>query len=800
MLPNAFKLNPNQGAGRHARSLSIQTATLVLLCLQAVLITTLLIRPPSKAWAEDMNKSLNDPDVPWHIVADELSYDDEAKVYIAEGDVQISKADKKITADHIRFDHENMQVEASGNIVVSSGEDKISADSLNFDLEKEQGQLSNSRLYLKRNNFYIWTSDLKKTGIDSYQAEKASVTTCDGDKPDWKITGRNLNVTIEGYGYAYHAAFWVKNIPVFYSPWVGFPVKTKRQTGLLTPRAGYSNRKGYEYSQPFFWAINKSSDATLYLQAMTERGNKWGAEYRYALTPSSKGTTMFDYLDDRRIDSATGDDNSGRDWGYEETEGDDILRTNSDRYWFRTKNNQELPGNFNALLDMDIVSDQDYLTEFKRGYTGFRETRRYYDNVFGRDLDDYNDQVRLNRFNINRSWSRFNLNAEARWYDNVVARTQDLPDTTVQRLPFIRFTGSKQAVVKTPFLFDLESAYTHFYREATTTLNSVTQDHRLDVHPRVYLPMDLGPYLSFEPSLGLRETIWNIQAYDDTPPDSDEGNFQHREMYDIGADLSSEIYRIFNAGRSRLKHTMTPRINYSYIPKEDQAAYPEFDSIDRIEAENKVTYSLTNLFVHRRQDNRNSEQQEGGPAYRYNQVARFDIGQSYDINEAREDNPLEWENGQTQEPFSPIYARLDITPEEYFKLSATADWSVYDHETVSHNFSAHLSDRRSDSLAFEHQFTRETNPVSQDGVNSFAAAGILKVTRPLSLTARYERDLYTDKDLETSFGILYAAQCWSLRLNYVKDVDEIMYSFEIELSGLGSIGTGVEHNDIVSNF
>jgi LPS-assembly protein len=782
------------------RRLSIQTARVLLLLSAAFLVVALQAPALSKARAEDLNETLNDPDLPWHIVADQLSYDDQANVYIAEGDVEITKAGKKITADNIRFDHENMRVEASGNIVVVSGEDKISADSLVFDLEKEQGRLYNSRIYLKRNNFYIWTSDLKKTGPETYEAEKASMTTCDGEKPDWKITGRDLNVTIEGYGYAYHAAFWVKNVPIFYSPWVGFPVKTKRQTGLLTPRAGYSNRKGYEYSQPFFWAINASSDATLYDNYLSERGNKVGAEYRYSLSPLSKGTTMFDYLEDRRLDTVTGDDDGDRDWGYVEAEGADILRTNSDRYWFRTKNNQELPYNFNAVLDMDIVSDQDYLTEFKRGYTGFLETRRYYNGAFGRDVDDYNDTVRLNRFNINRNWSRFNLNAEARWYDDVIARTQDQDDTTVQRLPFVQFKGSKQAVGKTPFLFDLDSSYTYFYREATTTSNGVTQDHRFDIHPRLYLPLNLGPYLSFEPSLGLRETVWNIQAYATPPPDSDEDDFQHRELYDIGAVLSSELYRIFNTGRNRLKHTVTPRISYSYIPDEDQTAYPDFDSIDRIDPQNKVTYSFTNLFVLRRPDLRSVEQPEDGPVYRYHQIARFDIGQSYDINEAREDDPLEWNNGQTQEPFSPISARLDITPEQYVWLSATADWSVYDHELVSNSLAARISDRRGDSLALSHQFTRETDSSSQDGVNSFRAEGTLQVTRPLSLTARYERDLYTDKDLETSFGILYGAQCWSLAIGYTKDVDEIMYSIEINLNGIGGFGTGIAHDNIASSF
>ena len=711
MLPNAFKTVPKYHAGDCKRRLLFKNALVILLIIQVLLIAFLPICSHSSARAEDVNEILNDPNMPWHIVADQLSYDDQAKVYIAEGDVEITKADKKITADHIRFDHENMQVEASGNIVVTSGEDRIAADSLVFDLDKEQGQLSNSRVYLKRNNFYIWTSELEKTGAETYEAERASVTTCEGEKPDWKITGRDLNVTIEGYGYVYHAAFWVKDIPIFYSPWIGFPVKTKRQTGLLTPLAGVSNRKGYEYSQPFFWAINDSSDATLYWHAMTERGHKIGIEYRYALTPFSKGTTIFDYLEDRCIDTATGDETSDSKCGYNE-EGDNIPRTNSERYWFRTKNNQELPGNFNALLDLDIVSDQDYLTEFKRGHTGFLETRRYYNKTFGRDLDEFNDSVRLNRFNINRSWSRFNLNAEVRWYDDVVARTQDdIDDTTVQRLPFIGFTGSKQAAWKTPFLYDLDTSYAHLYREdapTSTKYNGVTQSHRFDIHPRLYLPLSLGHYLNVEPSLGLRETVWRTQASDTTSQDSDVDDFQHRELYDVGLDLSSEIYRIFKTGQNRLKHTVTPRVNYSYIPDVDQTAYPRFDSIDRIATENEVTYSFTNLFVLRRPELREMEQQGDEPAYRYHQVARFDIGQSYDFIEARE--------GDSPEPFSPIAARLDITPERYFKLSATADWSVYDNELVSHNIFTRLSDRRGDSLALAHQFTRETDSDSQDGI------------------------------------------------------------------------------------
>ena len=56
------------------------------------------------------------------------------------------------------------------------------------------------------------------------------------------------------------------------------------------------------------------------------------------------------------------------------------------------------------------------------------------------------------------------------------------------------------------------------------------------------------------------------------------------------------------------------------------------------------------------------------------------------------------------------------------------------------------------------------------------------------------------KDLETGFGILYDEQCWSLDLRYTRDQDEIIYSFEINLYGIGGFGSGVGHEEVVSRF
>lgn len=260
-------------------------SSLHILILGSIVICLQLFSCP--ALGQDLDTLMGDAHFPWHITADELNFDEADQVYVATGNVVISKMDKKIIADRVYFDHKRMIATASGHVVMTVGKDIIAADQLEIDLNTEQGSLQNGSFFLHKENFHIRGDQIQKTGPDSYQADKASLTTCDGDNPAWKITGRNLNITIEGYGYAQHAVFWVKKIPVFYTPFIAFPVKSKRQTGLLPPQMGTSSRKGYHYNQPFFWAINDHMDATFYDHYMQERGNKLGAELRYIAGPQT---------------------------------------------------------------------------------------------------------------------------------------------------------------------------------------------------------------------------------------------------------------------------------------------------------------------------------------------------------------------------------------------------------------------------------------------------------------------------------------------------------------------------------
>ena len=401
---------------------------------------------------------------------------------MARGNVQISKADRKLTADFIRYNHKTRQAFARGNVVLTVGQDILSGSQLDINLENQVGSIENAYLFLKENNFHITGEKIEKTGEKTYRIDSATLTTCDGPAPSWKISGKDVKIKEDGSGSAKHAVLRARKVPVLYTPYFYYPARKDRQTGFLMPEFGETKRNGYFYSQPFFWAISESADATFYANYMSNRGIRPGAEFRYILNERSRGTFMLDGFNDDKTDEGG---QSSDDYGYRDA-GEEVLRTNENRYWFRMSHHQAAPLGFFAKLDLDIAKDQDYLRDFQEGHMGYEDTNDYFRNAFHRQLDDYNDPVRTNRLNLNRLWPKFSFNFEPRWNDDT--RRNINTGETLQRLPFMSFDGEKQKILASPFYFDLESQYDYFWRD------SGTRGQRLDVHPRFYIPFRVKKY------------------------------------------------------------------------------------------------------------------------------------------------------------------------------------------------------------------------------------------------------------------------------------------------------------------
>ncbi len=731
----------------------------------------------------------DDPDQPWHITADEISYDDKLQVYIARGNVDITKLDRRLKADYARFDYRNMLAEASGNVIMTVGEDVLHGDRMEMDLRSETGTVYGGGLFVEEKHFFIRGETIQKVGPRDFKIHRAVLTSCDGDPPAWKITGRNLKVALEGYGTVTHPVLWVRNVPLLYSPFMFFPVKEKRQSGLLTPEAAVSDRLGTQYVQPLFWAINDSSDATFYVDYMSERGVKTGVEYRYMLDEFSKGVAMYDFLEDRKVDDGTG--SSSQDYGYTD---DNFLRPNSDRYWFRMKADQALPQDFFARLDIDFVSDQDYLKEFQDGYAGYTRSDRMFERFFGRDLDDKDDAIRSNSLNLNRSWSRYSFNALTNWEDDVIARRQGKRNTAQSTLPAVAFNGMRQPLPGSPLYFDFATSYFYNYTE------DADRNQRVDAYPRLYWPFRWQRYLAVEPSAGLRQTLWYIDRFDDAGSGND--RTLSRELYDLRLDLSTDIFRVYQTdlfGADRIRHTLRPQVVYSFIPDKDSERFPDFDRIDKILKKNQISYSLTNTLTSRKpKAPRGETPGDNPPEFAYREFLRFKLEQSYDITEADEGDPQKLRNQETlkREPFTPLAGELQFVPGRYLALQAGAEWSFYEDTFLRRNIAARLTNSRGDHLFFEHRFTElsllrdlETGDVTRTDRSQtlYADAGV-RLADWLWAYGEYEYNIEDELVQRAGFGLVYSAQCWSAGIGYLQKDEDRQIAFMVSLRGLGTLG------------
>jgi LPS-assembly protein len=760
---------------------------LAVVCLLAASVLMVLEGPATaQVDLEEIESIARDPKIPWQLEADRVEYDQTIDEYTATGNVLIYKENIRLSADFVRFDHENMKAYAEGSVVFTDGNDVLEGDRMEIDLQEQIGSIDNGYLFLKDNNYHITGDVIKKVGPRTYTFDTATMTTCDGENPDWRVTGKNVKIKEDGEATAWHAAMWARKMPVFYTPYFYYPARKDRQTGFLWPDAGASDRWGYYYNQPFFWEIDKSSDATIYGHYMNDRGFRPGVEYRYYLDDWSKGTWMVDGFSDRKIDDGTG--TSSEDWGFPDG-GSVILRENKERYWLRGSHHQKMPWGIQGRLDVDIVSDQDYTREFKNGPMSWKKSKKYYEEVFGRDLDDYNEPVRTNQLNFNKLWPTYSLNAKLRYDLDSTVRNTGLPDTTPQQLPVIEFDGVKQRIESSSFLYNLNTEYVYYWSRDDK------RGQRVDLYPRFYWPIQVKPFFTIEPSVGLRETLWYLAKQKYGPEDQ---NFYNRELYDTHISLFSNIYNVFNLGGETfkaLKHSIRPEVSHTFIPDVDQSDLPSFDDIDRINKANKITYSLTNTLTTKAtksgsfEINRRVDQNTAGiidsPAdYAYNDFLRFKLEQTYDINEARENDP--------EKPFSPVLAELDVFPGAYFALDVDALWSVYDLNILSHNVAANIWNLRGDKLSIEYRYTKESDETDLNETNSIFGALTVKVTDRLRVRGDYEYNFLEDVQVEAGVGFLYTSQCWSFdgqvrQTSGVNEEKQYAFEFKLDLFGLGEL-------------
>jgi hypothetical protein len=218
----------------------------------------------------------------------------------------VTTGDSVLAADQIDIDRKTGEANAAGQVVLEDLQGRMRAENATFFLEDETGFLEEGEVYMPQTRFQITGKKIEKGIGQSYHIWDGTLTTCqcEDGAPDWSITGEEIDLALGGFGTLHDGTFKIKDTPVLYLPWGIFPVQRDRQSGFLFPRFGFSNTRGFQYLQPYYWAIDKSSDATIATDVETARRLGVLAEYRYALAPNAGGDLTATYFNEthRRLD------------------------------------------------------------------------------------------------------------------------------------------------------------------------------------------------------------------------------------------------------------------------------------------------------------------------------------------------------------------------------------------------------------------------------------------------------------------------------------------------------------------
>ncbi|MBW2116416.1 MAG: LPS assembly protein LptD [Deltaproteobacteria bacterium] len=692
---------------------------------------------------------------PWEISAKTLTYRHKEKIYIAEGDVVITKNGQFLQAQKVTYDVDSGDVEALGDIRLKSGDDILTGERGSFNLKTKAGRMDNGRLFLSGNNYYLSGEIIEKLNGDTYRLKGCKLTTCDGDSPAWSITGSEVEVTIEGYGKIKHAAFRVRDVPLLYFPYMIFSAKTKRQTGLLLPRLGYSGRNGVDIEVPFFWAISDQTDATFYQRYISKRGYMQGLEFRYLADEDSKGDFLFDILSDRKDKK---DMNN-----IEEVEISPYERTNSTRYWFRSRVDQDLPFGLVARLDGDLVSDQDCLREFEGGLFGF-EARPDLAEEFGRPFEEKRSPTRRSAFRLSRDTENYSLQAGSSYNQRP---ENPSVDQTSQPLGSLDFVLLPEKLMNLPIYFNLKSSYDYVWRDEGE------KGHQVSISPELRFPLWLfDRYLEFEPRISY---LFNSEWIDN--PEQDD-NHLYKGAYEAGARLAASAERIYDVGwmnATKLKHKISPVLSYAYEIRQDNEDYrPWFEPIDRNipidKIRNLICLSLENFFDARLVN------EKGAVSYR--QWATFNLRQAYDIDEARRDENPEIE----KKPLAPLTASLSIYPTSDLDLRWSTAWDHYEKEISYTVLSLDLTVDRSGGREDTYEVDYVNYKYGQESLNFWIDVNL---AYGFSVGSSLERDLDLSENISNRYWLQYKSQCWGVKLIGEREDEETSIMLQFHLLGLG---------------
>jgi LPS-assembly protein len=623
------------------------------------------------------------------------------------GGVQIRYQDIDLKAETAELDLETKVVTATGNVILDQGPRRLTGDMVVFNLDTKTGKLTNSTGQVSP-DYYFKGKEVEKTGDDTYVITDGIFTSCSQEVPDWSFRLAQARVEVEGYAHVRSASMRAKKLPIFYTPYILWPVKSERSSGFLVPNIGYSDRRGASVGLAYYQTLGRSYDTTFHLDTYTEGFLGLGNELRYQPTPGTKGDLIGYYVRDPEIDEWR--------WKLE---------------WNHTT--EDLPWGMRGVVQYQDYSDFNFFRDFERDFD--RNTLRFIDS----------------RAFVSGNWGPHLLNAQLSSRETFISFDQTINQ---RRLPEIEYRLRSTRLGRTPFYLEAESSLD--YLEIDRPQSYSGKYGRADLFPQITLPIRTFPWLNLSVTGGERLT-WYGDSLNTTQTDFT-GDSLTRSFPVASAQIVGPSFsRIFDwnrGGYSKLKHVIEPRWTYNYQGDIDEDQHvPLFDEVDTPRSTNMGRIALDNRILAK-------PTAENGAA---REIFLFEIARNYSFDP---EQPLQTSqaNRQVNTTSGPIETLVRFNPTDRISFKLEADYDTLFKGISSTGLTGNYGFGTASYLGAT-WFTRSRPETGQSLSNQVRLNGAVGIPAwRLRLEGQLNYDFEEKLLQQQQIVMSYTAQCFGLRL------------------------------------
>jgi LPS-assembly protein len=669
------------------------------------------------------------------------------------GDVELRKGSLSLDAGFARYNRADSTVVLKDDVLLRQPGILLRGQYAELDTVKGLGELQQAEILSFETGARGTAGRIARPSYDLFLLEKASYTQCTPDNETWSLHAGRIELDFDsGRGVARNTTIKIHDIPIFYSPYLNFPVDDRRATGFLFPTLGVTDNS-LDITIPYYLNLAPNYDLILAPRYVEKHGEALASEFRY----------LAGYGE----------------WGLKSSYLPNDQQTDENRWLVGLTESGYFTSSWSSKIDYNRVSDSDYFTDLGLSSIALKRSTHL------------NQQAALQYYSDN--WTGL---LEVQRYQTIAA-----VEDPYQKMPqlSLRYQSPTRNFALEP---NLEVEYSRFdHRDSYGDGGTKITGERVYNTVGASLPMRWR-WGYIEPSINNRYVAYQLDDADlagvNSSPDTN--------SVQIAVDSGLYFERSLEIKDTPLTHTLEPRLYYRFAEYQNQDDQPDFDSA-------ALTFTYQQLFRdsrftgHDRLDD--ADQISIGVSSRLIDEERgreflsASIGQIYYFDDRKVQLPGDVADKSSA---SDVAGQVRLITSLRSSISADVlvdpDLGVINQSNLSYH-------RRSDNGGlFNVAYTtrragNQFGGLEQD-VTQLDASASIPLNNQWKLFARSQYDLEDSRPMENLFGAEYQNCCWLARVVYQQalEPDDTSGSntgtttnsailVEFQLKGLGGLGTAV---------